>query len=153
MQLYTKFHKKIVYSRVVCYRALIPLKCALFWCRCLLMMHFGTACFGLGGFLLFEIREPACIAAILIHIKCPLVQMHASWCKEFFGWNAFCFWDIRSSKRSVFLILTKCFLMQRHLWHCLLWFWFRCFCDICAFEILEQACVTVCFWKITENVV
>ena len=75
MQLYTKLHKKIVYSIVLCYGALIPLKCALFWCRCLLLMHFGTACFGLGCFLLFEIWEPARIAFFLIHIKCPLVQM------------------------------------------------------------------------------
>ena len=92
MQLYTKLHKKIVYSTVLCYGALIPLKCALFWCRCLLLMHFGTACFGLGGFLLFEIWEPACIAVILIHIKCPLVQMQMfPDAKSFSVWDAFCF--------------------------------------------------------------
>ena len=119
----TKLHKKIVYSRVVCYRALIPLKCGLFWCSCLLLMHFGTACFGLGCFLLFEIWEPARIAVILIHIKCPLVQMQMPLdAKSSSVGMLFVFGIFDPGRISVILILTKCLLLQRLRWHCLLWF-------------------------------
>ena len=125
------FIKKIVYSIVLCYGALIPLKCALFWCSCLLLMHFGTACFGLGCFLLFEIWEPARIAVILIHIKCPLVQMQMPPdAKSSSVWNAFCFWEIRSSTCFCYpysfkvppdaktaLALPALFLVWVLLWH------------------------------------
>ena len=141
MQLYTKLHteNRIFYSSVLwCayppkMRPLLmqlPPPDALWHC----LLWFGML------FAFWDMRTSTYCFFPYPYKMSPSADVDASWCKEFFGWDAFCFWDIRSSKRSVFLILTKCFLMQRHLWHCLLWFWFGCFCDICAFEILEQAC-------------